>query len=524
MLKIRIPLLWRYILLIWLIATIFNLHKAYHIDDAFHLEAAAHIVKNPLRPMSGFINWDDVPKPMYQHNQPPLLFYIISLNQYLFGTSEIAMHFMMSIFTFFSLYYFFKLINLLNLHYKRELLFLFGFCPAFIINQNLMTDIPVLSIMLAMYYHLLKGLILESVKHYFIASLYISIGLLIKYSLLPFVLILFLTILFSRHFKNIFVVFTPVLILGLWSLWNKYEFGSIHILSRPKIIFQYKLIFDYLGTLGSMTLFSFLYAHSSFFRNKKSSLITLIFLMSIYCVIYFHFLKVVTLEYFLSVLFVTNGIFLLFILCYRSIQLIIKDKIQFLSSPSFVLMLGICGVSLFIILFAPFNATRHILIILPLILLFGHLNFDLISGKLRIIAIMILGILLAISDWDYADFYRDTAKKINIRNDTYWSFGHWGWKWYSRKAGMKIYSTTDQSKLKVGDFIMYPVYVPKQAFPNGLELDTVKTFVHQPSIFTYFAVSNARFYNSSVRKPSWTLSGEPYDIIYQFRIRRITKP
>ena len=78
MLKIRIPLLWRYILLIWLIATLFNLNKAYHIDDAFHLEAAAHIVKNPLRPMSGFINWDDVPKPMYEHNQPPLLFYIIS--------------------------------------------------------------------------------------------------------------------------------------------------------------------------------------------------------------------------------------------------------------------------------------------------------------------------------------------------------------------------------------------------------------------------------------------------------------
>jgi hypothetical protein len=102
----RLPIIWRYLLIIWLIATLFNINKAYHIDDTFHLEAAESIKANPTHPLSGLINWDDSPQPMYKHNQPPLLFYIISLHSIIFGNSELAMHLLLSIFSFLSLFYY----------------------------------------------------------------------------------------------------------------------------------------------------------------------------------------------------------------------------------------------------------------------------------------------------------------------------------------------------------------------------------------------------------------------------------
>ena len=43
----RLPLIWRYLLIIWLIATLLNINKAYHIDDTFHFEAAENIKANP---------------------------------------------------------------------------------------------------------------------------------------------------------------------------------------------------------------------------------------------------------------------------------------------------------------------------------------------------------------------------------------------------------------------------------------------------------------------------------------------
>ena len=196
------------------------------------------------------------------------------------------------------------------------------------------------------------------------------------------------------------------------------------------------------------------------------------------------------LEHIMSSIFITNGILIFAVIIIKVIQLFIKNKLSFLSSPSIVLLLGIAGISLFIIIFAPFNATRHVLIIIPLIILFLENHIPIKKGRITTLIIsanIILGILLAISDWNYANFYRKQAKEIKVTNEKYWSFGHWGWQWYSKKAGMTIYSTSDRTKLKKGDFIILPKYVAKQQLPKGVELEIVKLYIHEPNIFTFFS-------------------------------------
>lgn len=522
---LRLPIIWRYLLIIWIIATLFNINKAYHIDDTFHLEAAENIKANPKHPLSGLINWDDSPQPMYKHNQPPLLFYIISLHSLIFGNSELAMHLLLSIFSFFSLFYFLKLLELFNINDKKSLLILLGFSPAFIVNQNLMTDVPVLSILLAMNYYLIRGQINNRFKDYIIASVLISIGLLIKYSILPFLIVICLTAILSKQLKNILVIAIPVIVLSLWGLWNKYEFGDIHMFSRPKIIFKYELIFAFLGTLGSISVFSFLYAIPVFFKNRILAIVASLSLSVVMVIIHYVFFYDMFIEHIMSSIFITNGILIFVVILIKVIQLFIKNKLAFLSSPSIILLLGISGISLFIIIFAPFNATRHVLIIIPLILIFLDNHIPIKKGRITNIIIsanIILGILLALSDWNYANFYRKKAEEIKVTNEKYWSFGHWGWQWYSKKAGMTIYSKSDRAKLKKGDFLILPKYVAKQELPKGIELNIVKLYIHHPNFFTFFSVHNGRFYNSSIKKPSWTFSNKSYDTIFQFRIKSIT--
>jgi hypothetical protein len=524
MLYLRVSLTVRYIFLIWLVLTLINLTKAYHIDDTFHLEAAANIKENPLRPMSGYIIWDDIPRPMYQHNQPPLFFYIMMVTQLFWGQSEIVMHLLLSVFTFISLLYFSKICKLLKIEDNKSLLLLFGFCPAFIINQNVMTDVPILSIMMSAYYYLIKGQIGNSTKYYIRSSLLLSVGLLIKYSILPFLIVIFLTALLSKQYKNILVVFIPLLILSLWSLWNKYEYGAIHILSRPKIIFNYKLIFGFLSTVGSLSFFTFLYARSILFDDLKKGIITIFLAVLALYLMHKYLIHKISIDGILSLIFITNGILLYVVLFIKTIQLVVINKFRFFKLPSFPLIIGIFGISLFIVLYAPFNATRHVLIIIPLILLFGYLNFKIIRDKILYATIsitMFLGLLLALADWNYADFYRRTPSLIKKGDETYWSIGLWGWKWYSKKAGMVIYSSTDSAKLKRGDYIVYPKYVPKQEFPKNIEVAVVEQYIHKPGIFTYLSVHNARFYNSSFNKPSWTFFDASYDTIYVLKIIKI---
>jgi hypothetical protein len=77
---------------------------------------------------------------------------------------------------------------------------------------------------------------------------------------------------------------------------------------------------------------------------------------------------------------------------------------------------------------------------------------------------IVSGLIIGLSDWEYANIYRVEASRIKNQlksTSTVWFLGHWGWQWYAKKAGMKEYDA-QRTFFTEGDYIIIPELVRKQ--------------------------------------------------------------
>lgn len=320
------------LLLLWSIPTLINLNKAFHIDDTFHLEAAQWIAENPLRPLSGSINWNGLSEPIHHFNQPPLFFYLIAIFGESFSYNEFPLHFLLSIFTGLVIYFSYKLSKIFTPSHPLVTTALITLNPALILNQNLMVDIPLLACILGFTYYL------QSQKTWQ-AALILSIGLLIKYTVLPLLIVLFVFSIKDKNLGKIILSFIPVLVLSVWSIWNYSEYGSLHLAGRPvdfNWIKPFKQLISFIITLGSLSLFVWPIALVKLPAKMMFTLgATVIMLIVAY---------IIALEnWILWALFLASGI--TFLLLGLRNTLFEKEKS--------VLWLSVLGLSSFMILFAP---------------------------------------------------------------------------------------------------------------------------------------------------------------------------
>ena len=142
---------WVQLIALWAIVTAYNLFKPYHIDDTAYLEIARWISAHPLHPMQGLLNWNDFYEPIYNLNQPHLYFYLLALWGGAFGYSEPAMHALQSLSALACILLFHRLARVLvgPLALWATAIVVLG--PAFIVEQNLMVDVPLLATWLAFF-------------------------------------------------------------------------------------------------------------------------------------------------------------------------------------------------------------------------------------------------------------------------------------------------------------------------------------------------------------------------------------
>ncbi|PKP47196.1 MAG: hypothetical protein CVT94_12185 [Bacteroidetes bacterium HGW-Bacteroidetes-11] len=518
------------LIFLWAMLTLLNITKAFHIDDTFHLEAAEWIRENPLTPMSGLINWTDSPTPLYSHNQPPLFFYMIALVVSFAGTGEIPLHLFLSIFTFLSLFIFDRLTHLLKIRNSSLLLLLFAFSPALIVNQNLMTDIPLLSLILGSAYFLVVASEQPKTRSYVLAALLLGIGLLIKYSVLPLLVVLILVLIIRRDLRYLTVLLIPMGMLFLWSVWNYTEYGSVHFFDRPTGGLHINRMWSFMAVIGSVCLFTASLFHGSWPFRYVRYVIAAVILM--FLALLFLFISGLVSEqataYILNIGFILNGFFLFFLMIQYAVKYIKASGFrQTIKSDGFIMFLFAGATSAFIMLYAPFMATRHILLILPFVLLFLWPLIEKsgrIINRVSLISTVILGIALGISDYTYAGFYRKMASEIKFPQGTkVWTAGHWGWQWYSAKNGMIPFAGST-SEMNEGDWFVYPGNIPRQSFENSLELTVVEKYFESATTLTFFSGNNnASMYSSSMKIPPWTLSMRPIDTVYICRVVRILK-
>lgn len=222
-----------WLIALWTIVTAYNLFKPYHIDDTTHLEIARWISTHPLHPMRGLLNWGGREGPIYYLNQPHLYFYLLALWGRLFGYSEAAMHTLQSLAALACILLFHRLARVLVGPMALWATAIVVLGPAFVVEQNLMVDVPLLGTWLAFFYPLICR-VASPYQHrrYAVAALACAAALLIKYSSLVLLVILCLSLLLERRRNQFWTALIPLAALAAWSLFNVFDYGGVHILGR----------------------------------------------------------------------------------------------------------------------------------------------------------------------------------------------------------------------------------------------------------------------------------------------------
>jgi hypothetical protein len=520
------------LLILWAALTFINLNKAFHIDDTFHLEVAQWIAKNPWKPMSGFVNWYDNPQPIYSYNQPPLYFYLVALTGEVFGYSEIPLHLAQSLFTFLTLYFFYKICKLLSNSETGILLFFFAACPALVINQNLMTDVPILALVLAFIYFLLQNNGKKNFVYYVLAMLVLGAALLIKYSVLPLLVVFVALVLYENKYKYLALLTIPLGVLCIWSWLNMLEFHRIHILDRPVNGFYLsaflKQLTSFIICIGAISPFSIAIFNGKFPHRivERISVASLVIFVLFCSITYFEIIPEKQSSIILNVLFFLNGAGLSGILGWEIGTKFRKEgNWQLPERNDFIFITSFLFLAAFTIKYAPFIATRHILLLIPSVLFLCSSLIARVSLQIKILSViasLALGLLLGISDWVFADFYRQMPQHIKLYpGSTAWTAGHWGWQWYSKNitgSTIREYSTV-HSRVRTGDYLIEPSMTPRQRLNRHIALKPVKKLWMEPSFATFFSgCYQASMYNSFMDKSPWTLCKHPVDTIMISRI------
>jgi 4-amino-4-deoxy-L-arabinose transferase-like glycosyltransferase len=522
--------------LIWLAVTAANLLKPYHVDDDVHLEIARWIAAHPMHPMSGTIPYGGIDTPIHSLNQPPLYFYLLAIWGSLFGYGEATMHALQSLFTLAATLLFYRIARRLAPANALWLTAMLMLGPSVAVEQNLMVDVPLLSLWLLFFDALILGTDADSKaqdRRFLVAALACSAAILVKYSSLALVPVLLVTIAYERRWRVLWAAVIPVAVLAAWSLFNYLDYGGIHIAERPAHIFKYSTYAFFLPMLRLTSIMVTLGAITPFGLIAAVRLVPALRLWAP---------AIYTAAASLALLLVTGvatgrldetvadqtsrALFLL-----NAAAMAIAVTIALVGRPAgwraylepnpanariLILFLWIAGHVGFYSLYAPFMAVRHVLLVLPAVLLAGAMPWPArlprADATFGLAATIGLSIMLGWADWRFAAFFRDEPAAIRARLPAgahIWFAGGMGWRWYATRAGL-LSEDDERTNLARGDFVVVPRDQGPLAMPNPPRLVLVGHDDKPLSIGDLFCTADlTRFYTTPFTHPTeapWLLT------------------
>jgi len=523
------------LLLLWMFATALNLTKPYHIDDTGHLEIAQWIIREPWRPMSGQINWSGNTEPIHVLNQPHLYFYLLAGWGALWGFGEVPMHLLQSFFTLACIILTYRIAKIIVPSGALLPTALLMLSPAFVVGQNLMLDVPLLSLWLAFFYVLIAPQFKSETRRFVLTGFFAGCACLIKYSSLPLALLMLLYLIIKRHFRLLWTVSIPAMMLILWSCWNYLDYGSVHMLGRRPIPFSWnelvQMSVSWLICLGAILPYSLIYfrcnseLRAKIFSSSVKWLVVILTAM-FFAALHLHKLDVSRTEKIFLLLFFTNGIAIGLTLLWC----VLGGWVQTCSQQQqalLLLSLWVAAGGSFTVLYAPFMATRHVLlVIVPISLLLARfVDPPSLAWRSAILLLTAsLSLVLGVSDWTWANFYREKAvairRELPATANVYFT-GHWGWQWYAKQNGMKQLEALNP-QLEIGDYLVYPVAMDNQTvknIPTDRQLTLQKIYTEPFSLLTFFSTRDrARFYASDTETAPWIISFNAIPPIVVFQV------
>lgn len=495
---------WAILILVWALLTVVNLAKPFHIDDTAGLLIAQAIAIDPWHPMGATLNWLDTAEPIFLTNQPHFFFYLTAAMVGLFGNSELVLHLLQSVFSLLAIVAIYQLMRRFVPDHALWATCVSVLGPGFMINQNAMTDIPVLALIsLAVLWVTGPGS-----RGIGIGFGVFSVAILTKYT----ALFLFPAMIWAaaKRLKNLIWIALPVLVLILWSLFNFYDYGAVHILNRPTNIgglapspkLAFALICN-LGLFAAPVALTLMARGFGWFGLWTAGLL-LFFLAQVFGLGHpAELLMVLN-----AMLFASAGVVLLaaFLRIFRLVSKVRTSPEGFGDAAEFrelVLAIWLVGGLGFLSTFPPFMASRHALLLMPPLVILALALCPPSSGKLHWFGIAALwtlfGLFVTANDISFARFYRDQApilatRSVELANGAQvFTRGHWGWQWYARQTGMVEYDSLN-STLNIGDILVDPVGISSQLVAELADFDVLETITQAPGMFTL--LDTHRFYGS----------------------------
>ncbi|MCX7201324.1 MAG: glycosyltransferase family 39 protein [Burkholderiales bacterium] len=521
------------ILGLWLFATLLNFGKAYHIDDTAHLEIARWIAENPLRPMSGLVSWGDDMAPIHEMNQPHLYFYLMAAWAQVFGWSEAAMHALMALFSLWAVLAIYRLARLVTPGFELPAAALFALGPGFVVGQNSMVDVPLVAMWIEFYRVLLDPAV-SNRRRYASAALLCSAALLVKYTSLVLLPALLIHLILERRWKQLPWALLPLGALVAWSLFNWVDYGGVHLLGRKAEPRNLILLRDAaiawvmaLGAIAPFALWLFAgWASSATWRPASWAAISALLLCATGLLLA---LMAPVMGFTTDLLYAPLKVAFLMMsggpLLVVGILAVKRAAGQGVGVTGWLLLYWLVSAGTFIIVLAPFAATRHALLALPPLMLLAIAwtgpRMPPAASALALTSSMLLTVPLAAGDRWYAEVYRQAPGQIRAAiavPGKVWFTAHWGWQWYAAEAGFEQMSASG-SRPSIGDYVVTPRFVSSSALPVGLVLEPyLEIVVRRQAWQHHFASSSAGLYSSSRWKLPWTSSAAPIEV---FDISRV---
>jgi len=403
----------------------------------------------------------------------------------------------------------------------------------------MMVDVPLLATWLAFFNFLLCGADSpRQNRRYAYAALACAAALLIKYSSLVLLVILCLSLLAERRRAQIWTILIPLAALAAWSAFNVFDYGSIHIATRSDEQHHARLWLPeeavaWILAFGALTPLGLVAAVQSRGAAGRSQAVLYGGALLAFAVVVLSvasgLLSDTAADKLLWLCFLANGTLICLALIPDALGVAYRRfwqrVIARVAAPELYLMLWLLGTTAFYVLFAPFIAARHVLLVLPplTLLLVAHCGPSL-TRESRVFGLAFMVIVsagLCLSDWRFADFYQREAAKLAQslpKAGRVWVSGHWGWQWYAERKGFREIDTR-LPDLRPGDYLVVPSEVHHETLPAPPPMRLVRTDAQDQPLLNLFCTGReGRFYLSDYRTAPWSLSRDCLNHVMVFQV------
>lgn len=533
--------------------------KAFHIDDPAFLNLSRMIGWNPLHALPVDYDYGGrvIPNLLpYEITHPLLVPYYIKIVQALFGESEVALHLAFLVFPLIAVG------SLMTLHAslfpgtsERNLLLGVAFCtlPAFLVNaQNVMTDVPFVAFLLLGVSVVVAGVERGQPWRTWAGGFALTLAVFTSYQAVAFVPLLLLFALWRGRLtaSTAGALLLPVAFLAAW-LVAVYSLYDVFPLLKSKIggfeasvgdelrkglaarLMIYKSV-SVLAFIGASMVFVLPFHYGLRRQLLRVFLPTFVSLTGIAYLATSPLTRYAVFAQLALSAFVALGLLTLITVCVTAWSRVRRGAA---TGTRFFLLVWVFGVAAYCIVLFPFSAARYVLPAYPPILMLllddPAWHFTTRARRVAVTCILSASVLLAlassISDYRYAETYRDFATSVastadgSRGNATTWYIGEWGMHYYMDRAGARYLYATSTEPVR-GDLVVIPemprFWTPAPQLRARLAPRARRVYASPVPLRLFNARSHAGFYAQFIGMLPFAVSGQPDEVFQVYEVVR----